>query len=73
MKKNLKPCAYKQPEERFSDGVLFVERSGELLLSARLSAYEARSRRETKSEKGEELAEADPKPSDLSMSRLKEP
>ncbi len=38
MKENLKPCAYKQSEDLVSDGVLFVERSGELILLARLSA-----------------------------------
>ena len=43
MKKNLKPCAYKQSEDFVSDGVLFVERSGELYVVARLSTrrYEA--------------------------------
>ena len=55
------------------DGVLFVERSGELLILARLSTKEVRSRRETKSEKGEQLVLVDPKPGDLSMSRLKLP
>ena len=55
------------------DGVLFVERSGELLMLARLRCYKHRSRRETKSEKGVELVLVDPKPGDLSMSRLKTP
>ena len=59
--------------EEISDCVLFVERSGELLILARLSTKEVRSRRETKSEKGEQLVLVDPKPGDLSMSRLKLP
>ena len=52
MKKNLKPCAYKQSELaclHVGDGVLFVERSGELIVLARLSGHKPRSRRETKS------------------------
>ena len=74
MKKNLKPCAYKQSEgQQCSDGVLFVERSGELLMPARLRCQKHRSRRETKSEEGVKLVLVDPKPGDLSMSRLKEP
>ena len=56
-----------------ADCVLFVERSGELLLPARLSTKKVRSRRETESEKGEKLVLVDPKPGDLSMSRLKLP
>ena len=54
-----------------ADCVLFVERSGELLLPARLSTKKVRSRRETESEKGEQSVAYDPKPGDLSMSRLK--
>ncbi len=72
MKENLKPCAYKQQEER-SDCVLFVERSGELLIIARLNTYKVWSRRETESEEGGKLVLVDPKPGDLSMSRLKLP
>ena len=37
MKKNLKPCVYKLWKRHERDRVLFVERSGELLLLARLS------------------------------------
>ena len=54
-----------------ADCVLFVERSGELLLPARLSTKKVRSRRETKSEEGVKFADVDPKPGDLSMSRMK--
>jgi len=53
------------------DGVLFVERSGELLYVARLSAIKAWSRRETESEEGGKSHAIDPKPGDLSMDRLK--
>ena len=56
MKKNLKPCAYKQSEDFVSDGVLFVERSGELLALARLNTKKVWSRRETESEQGELVA-----------------
>jgi hypothetical protein len=53
------------------DGVLFVERSDELWQLARLSTFEVRSRRETESEQGVKSVVIDPKPGDLSMSRLK--
>ena len=36
MKENLKPCVYKLWEHAMCDRVLFVERSGELRLPARL-------------------------------------
>ena len=54
------------------DRVLFVERSGELPVLARLSAEGA----EPKGNRvliGPESVWADPKPGDLSMSRLKSP
>ena len=38
MKENLKPFVYKQSKFLVDDGVLFVERSGELQLQARLSS-----------------------------------
>ena len=37
MKENLKPCVYKLWKDDVSDRVLFVERSGELRVLARLS------------------------------------
>ena len=37
MKENLKPCAYKLWERVMRDRVLFVERSGELRMRARLT------------------------------------
>ena len=55
------------------DRVLFVERSGELLFLARIRGKKPRIRRDTKSKKVEESEEVDPKPGDLSMSRLKLP
>ena len=77
MKKNLKPSAYKQPKPcgacTAGNGVLFVERSGELLMRARLNTKKVWSRRETESEEGEKLVLVDPKPGDLPMSRLKLP
>ncbi len=53
------------------DVVLFVERSGELFYMARLSTIKVRSRSESESEKGDKSYEIDPKPSDLSMVRMK--
>ena len=38
MKENLKPCVYKLWDTVMGDRVLFVERSGELRVAARLSA-----------------------------------
>ena len=55
------------------DRVLFVERSGELRMQARLTTKEVGSRRETKSEEGGKSAYTDPKPGDLPMSRMKLP
>ena len=55
------------------DLVLFVERSSELMYMARLSTgSKVRSRREIESEKGDIKSYVlDPKPSDLSMVRMK--
>ena len=41
MKEHLKPCVYKLWEGVMPDRVLFVERSGELLVPARLSTESA--------------------------------
>ena len=76
MKESLKPCVYKQ-SERELDGVLFVERSGELRYVARLSygSSEAEgkpSQKRARSPEGdEESHEVDPKPGDLPVARLK--
>ena len=67
MKENLKPCVYK-----LWNRVLFVERSGELRLLARLRTKGS----EPKGNQvliGLESVRVDPKPGDLSMSRLKMP
>jgi len=52
------------------DGVLFVERTGELPSVARLSQYR-RSHSESESEQGAMWQEVDPKPSELFMVRVK--
>ena len=62
MKENLKPCVYK-----------LWERSGELRLLARLTSSKEGSRRDTKCEERVKSVGVDPKPGDLSMSRLKFP
>ena len=50
MKENLKPYVYKQREHDLTcDLVLFVERTGELLLRSKVKVLEHRSRRETES------------------------
>ena len=73
MKENLKPCVYKlwKCNENAHDRVLFVERSGELHVQARLSIKDTEP-------KGNQVLIGriksvcvDPKPGDLSMSRLK--
>ena len=46
MKENLKPCVYKLWKDYESDRVLFVERSGELRLRARLSTEGTEPKRE---------------------------
>ena len=53
--------------------VLFVERSGELLLLARLSTDRYGAEGKPSLNRAVESAGADPKPGDLSMSRLKLP
>ena len=52
--------------------VLFVERSGELRRLARLSIYDVQPKR-NQVLTGPESVYADPKPGDLSMSRMKLP
>jgi hypothetical protein len=72
---DLKPCAYSTVEALCPfrdprDGVLFVERTGELPFVARLSQYR-RSRSESESEQGGKWRGVDPKPSELLMARVK--
>ena len=74
MKKNLKLYVYKQWKHlMLCDRVLFVERSGELFVVARLSArmYEAEGKPSLN--RANESVKVDPKPGDLPMSRLKLP
>ena len=54
------------------DGVLFVERAGELLSEARLRGVKLWSRSESESEQGVlESRAVDPKPGELPMPRVK--
>ena len=53
------------------DRVLFVERSGELMYAARLSDWSHGAAARASLNRAIELHVLDPKPGDLSMSRLK--
>ena len=53
------------------DRVLFVERSGELMYAARLSDWSHGAAARASLNRANELHVLDPKPGDLSMSRLK--
>ncbi len=53
--------------------VLFVERSGELRILARLSTFRCGAEGKPSLNRAKESVDADPKPGDLSMSRLKLP
>ena len=70
MKENLKPYAYKLWKHYECDRVLFVERSGELPVLARLSASGTEPQG-NQALTGPKSAQADPKPGDLPMSRMK--
>ena len=59
MKKNLKPCVYKQRTDL------------RVTLCGKVKVWEDRSRSESESEEGDKLHDVDPKPGDLSMARLK--
>ena len=70
MKENLKPCVYKLWKRVMRNRVLFVERSGELPVLARLSDQVT----EPKGNQvliGRKSVRVDPKLGDLSMSRMK--
>ena len=78
MKENLKPCVYKLREHRMKcNRVLFVERSGELHLLARLSTGSAEPKGNQvligRASQDAESVCVYPKPGDLSMARLKLP
>ena len=73
MKENLKPCVYKLWEHvKVRPRTFCIERLGELRILARLSAKGTEPKR-NQVLTGPESVYADPKPGDLSMSRLKLP
>ena len=71
MKENLKPCVYKQSESVNARRRTFCRTVRRVMAASEVKCQKARSRRETESEVGVKFAVIDPKPSDLSMSRLK--
>ena len=73
MKENLKPCVYKLWKYLEYNRVLFVERSGELHLLARLSTRGVEPKGNRVLIARYESVYVDPKPGDLPMSRLKMP
>jgi hypothetical protein len=81
VKENLKPCVYKLWNTYLKvNRVLFVERSGELHLLARLRTKSSKPKgnqvligREVLKDTPKKSVYVDPKPGDLSMSRLKLP
>ena len=70
MKENLKPCVYKQLESVKARQRTFC-RTVRRVMAVSEKGLQVRSRRETESEVGAKLSVIDPKPGDLSMSRLK--
>ena len=73
MKQDLKPYAYEQTQHYLKCGVvLFVERAGELLYYARLSGKAAEPKRKRVLRGRIKYSAVDPKPDDLTMSRLKQ-
>ena len=72
MKENLKPCVYKQRTHYLKCYlVLFVERASELRYAARLSNLSYGAEGRPSLNRAAKLHGVDPKPGDLSMSRLK--
>ena len=71
MKENLKPCVYKQLEGVKARQRTFCRTVRRVMFGGEVKCFEARSRRETESEEGDESTDIDPKPGDLSMARLK--
>ena len=73
MKENLKPYAYKQTQRYLERSVvLFVERAGELRYCARLSDKVTEPKRKRVLRGRIKYSAVDPKPDDLTMSRLKQ-
>ena len=74
MKENLKPCVYKLWNiYKKMNRVLFVERSGELRILARLSSQAAEPKGYRVLIGRVKSVGVDPKPGDLPMSRMKLP
>ena len=72
MKKNLKPCVYKLWNNYDKlNRVLFVERSGELRVVARVSARMHGHEGKPSLNRALKSVSVDPKPGDLPMSRMK--
>ena len=73
MKENLKPCVYKLWKHIRCDRVLFVERSGELHVQARLSGETRGAAGKPSVKSAKKSVQAGPKPGDLPMPRMKFP
>ena len=71
MKENLKPCVYKQSKSVKARRRTFCRTVRRVTAVSEVKYLKVRSRRETESEMGVKLTVVDPKPGDLSMSRLK--
>ena len=71
MKENLKPCVYKQSKGINARRRTFCRTVRRVMAASEVKYQKVRSRRETESEVGVKFAVIDPKPGDLSMSRLK--
>ena len=71
MKENLKPCVYKHTERKQCG--TFCRTVRRVNVCSEVKYLKVRSRRETEDEESVKLHVIDPKPGDLSMSRLKLP
>ena len=72
VKENLKPWTYKRSEPCLQgDGVPFVQCACELLCEARLRDLSLEAAGKPSLNRANEFRAVDPKPSDLSMARLK--
>ena len=71
VKKNLKPFVYKRSERRELRRRAFCIMILRVAVVGEVKRHELRSRSESESEMGVESTEADAKPSDLPLSRLK--
>ncbi len=71
MKKNLKPCVYKQSKSVKARWRTFCRTVRRVIVRGEVKYLEVRSRSESESEEGVKLRVIDPKPGDLPMDRLK--